>query len=850
MMKKTVSILLFSLVMAMHVTAYAASPVAVSFSTAVPVSAQSVIQLQGSDADATPLTFATTTSPAHGALSNLNTSTGTIIYTPTAGYTGTDSFQYTVTSGGDTSSAATVTLTITAAKTRIIDSLTNPDGTARTGRVSFFLTQVASSPSGIIPAKASVSAQLNSSGGFYVSVYPSRAVSPAQYYQVWFDDTQKGNTQLLGIYDIPASVTTISLTGHRVTDANLGAQFTFMSRAEAEAMTAAVAAATTAQLYPLLTTGKHVLWTGTGFANSITSESNSTVTVAGNQNVTGALTAGSYVGIKTSDIPSLGTVQITSGVFDQARIPTTLNGITCVNCTNVGVGTGGGLVNVGDTVIGSTGGRVGIQTNSLERIGIDSDGAVTIPGLRADPTLFPQLSANPATWAQARNPANPLTTFTGGETGEMYNPSAVRLTNGDQLLFVKGAIRIHLWKSTNDGATYSYQGVALTGTGSTWDASGVVEPFVIFDQAANLLRMYYKGFTGSVYQAGYATASPSTPLVWTKQSTPVLTASAVSTALAGGATLSDLAITSVIKSGSTYYFYGYYGVSGGLQLFEATGTTWTNPTPSANIFSTGVNSNPASPDVFKSPGSPFYTMLFSEGGPQATAGISPIRVSKVATSRDGLNWERIDRGGVLIRPTSATSSGTLWERDETFTPKILKKGTGNFDEPFAVNGRYQLYYSGDTGAEARSGMMYLDPAAARQPPLWMSARASSTGGITFENSVGQMASAHITSSDGVDGVELWIATNLRLDDAGTLTTDDAGKAGVAIALARTGELVFERQFGGTISQSGFINTDGTLFWNADVKVTDSSKGLIIKAPGGTYYRVTVSDLGALVLTAQ
>jgi hypothetical protein len=221
------------------------APVAVSFSTAVAINAPTVIQLQGSDADGTPLTYATTSSPSHGALSQLNTSTGVVVYTPTAGYTGSDSFQYTVTSGGATTSAATVTITVTAAKTRVIDTFTNPDGTPRQGRVSFFLTQVASSPSGIIPAKASVSCQLTGTGQCDVSLYPSRAVSPVQFYQAWYYDNS-GGSQFLGLYDMPAATGTITLAGHKVTDANLGAQYVFASRAEIEALMLVVQTATAA----------------------------------------------------------------------------------------------------------------------------------------------------------------------------------------------------------------------------------------------------------------------------------------------------------------------------------------------------------------------------------------------------------------------------------------------------------------------------------------------------------------------------------------------------------------------------------------------------------------------------
>src|ERR1044072_1246909 len=113
-----------------------AAPVAASFSTAVPVNRQSLIQLQGSDVEGTSLVYATTSSPSHGALSSLNTSTGYVVYTPTTGYTGSGSFTYTVTSEGDTSVAGTVTISVTSAKTTVTDTITDPSGNPRSGKVT------------------------------------------------------------------------------------------------------------------------------------------------------------------------------------------------------------------------------------------------------------------------------------------------------------------------------------------------------------------------------------------------------------------------------------------------------------------------------------------------------------------------------------------------------------------------------------------------------------------------------------------------------------------------------------------------------------------------------------------
>jgi hypothetical protein len=215
------------------------APVAASFSTTVPANRQNLIRLQGSDAEGTSLTYATTSRPAHGALSALDAATGYVVYTPTVGFTGSDSFTYTVASGGETSPSGTVTIVVTNAKTTVTDTITDASGNPRSGKVTFILTQAVTSPAGVTPVGTSVTAALNSSGTFSVQLYPSRSLNPAAYYQVWFNDSVTLKAELLGVYDIPAATTAVSLSTYKVTDTNIAARYTFASAAGVDHLTSA-----------------------------------------------------------------------------------------------------------------------------------------------------------------------------------------------------------------------------------------------------------------------------------------------------------------------------------------------------------------------------------------------------------------------------------------------------------------------------------------------------------------------------------------------------------------------------------------------------------------------------------
>ena len=70
------------------------------------------INLDATDKDGDSLTYSLTSSPNHGSLSSFDKNTGTVVYTPKSGYTGSDGFTFTANDKSSTSNSAKVSITV------------------------------------------------------------------------------------------------------------------------------------------------------------------------------------------------------------------------------------------------------------------------------------------------------------------------------------------------------------------------------------------------------------------------------------------------------------------------------------------------------------------------------------------------------------------------------------------------------------------------------------------------------------------------------------------------------------------------------------------------------------------
>ena len=87
-------------------------PVAESQSVTTKEDTSVSITLDAADKDGDGLTYSLRSSPSHGSLSSFNEDTGSVVYNPDNGYTGSDSFTFTASDGTSTSNTGKVSITV------------------------------------------------------------------------------------------------------------------------------------------------------------------------------------------------------------------------------------------------------------------------------------------------------------------------------------------------------------------------------------------------------------------------------------------------------------------------------------------------------------------------------------------------------------------------------------------------------------------------------------------------------------------------------------------------------------------------------------------------------------------
>jgi hypothetical protein len=101
----------------------------------------------------------------------------------------------------------------------------------------------------------------------------------------------------------------------------------------------------------------------------------------------------------------------------------------------------------------------------------------------------------PQNWIQERSPANPVIPLGSGDINtvdEEYQPTVIRVQNGDIWIYVKGTRRIYAFKSSDNGETFAIQNggspVLDPGAEGDWDDGFVIDPCAVYEPETDTRR--------------------------------------------------------------------------------------------------------------------------------------------------------------------------------------------------------------------------------------------------------------------------------------------------------------------------------------------------------------------------
>ena len=221
---------------------------------------------------------------------------------------------------------------------------------------------------------------------------------------------------------------------------------------------------------------------------------------------------------------------------------------------------------------------------------------------------------------------------------------------------------------------------------------------------------------------------------------------------------------------------------------------------------------------------------------QATAGNLTVTLGAVSASRESWN----DKAFLLSPSTTETATLTLavdagsW----TMTAVTVKRITGD-STPSATVGAAQVRASGANTAAGFNAQRSLTTGGnntaagsyAQYSPLGTAINATTTA--SYQTSVGTESGQ--SSATQVDGIT-------------TIGYRAAAGAANATALGRESSA----DHAGSVAlgyQTTTTAVGQVMCGPRDVEITDATKGVVLKSPGGTRYRLTVSDAGAVTVAA-
>lgn len=299
---------------------------------------------------------------------------------------------------------------------------------------------------------------------------------------------------------------------------------------------------------------------------------------------------------------------------------------------------------------------------------------------------------------------------------EQYEAAPARAKNGDIYMFVKSDeistndSLFRLWKSTDDGASWTKQSTTFSPSDSSLDASDIRQPVLVRDD--DTWHLWYRVADGTDNNViGHASGTDITSLN-DDSNNPVLTESDVNSGL-GGDQVEGIRYHDVVKKDGKVLFYGSTGSvtntssTSGVQedqiFFVAEATSFSDSSHTAHSTIISNADVPRSGNVlggcavFRQHGA-FY-MFFTAGRGAGTTGTDHRETYCLVG--DGYNFNPVM--GTVV-DTGATGT---WEERWTYGGAVLKEQSGGYDRPDRVNGKIQFYYNGSDTTSSNNGSIGL-----------------------------------------------------------------------------------------------------------------------------------------------
>ncbi|MBE2229936.1 MAG: hypothetical protein IAE96_04745 [Chitinophagaceae bacterium] len=319
-------------------------------------------------------------------------------------------------------------------------------------------------------------------------------------------------------------------------------------------------------------------------------------------------------------------------------------------------------------------------------------------------------SYNPADWlVSLPHKAQPYF-YTSGVAGDPpgsyyetsnYTPAPVKITAGVNrgALFVatKGDFHraIFGWISRDNGLTWDTVGQIIKKSATGWDKAGASMPHLQYDSATNTIRMWYMGFTDSIYPpkfgVGYATASGDSFTTWTKHG-EVLSGTSVQSQMGLPHYTGYVKVSSVVKSRETgkYVYHGCYWPGNASNWPDSTMRLWqgvsTNPGDPIDSMQeilkpTGTNTLLENPTVWYGDDGAYW-MIFTNGYMDNTpvGGIDSVQYLQAARTVSLKNPVWVKQPGVVFYP----AKDSTWQSKRVYNAQLLKNGSEYYDRPISI----------------------------------------------------------------------------------------------------------------------------------------------------------------------